>query len=295
MLHVTNGDVALQVLARAVQGELLAWHDALHEGPVHAGIPLEDFSYRRAAFIGAAGWAPLAEVQAQFLDRDRKLRAAADHEEVVLWFEHDLYDQLQLAQLLDWFRAHPHPQLSLVCEAEYLGTMTAARAAELFRRRKPVSAEQLKAGSAAWGAFGSPSPFRISASFRHELPFLGPAMQRLLEEYPWTGDGLSRLERQALEALRGGPLSFEELYARAHARREDPVFLGDTVFAWHLERLRADGFVEGAWSLTQRGSSVLEGRADAWAQPRAPRWLGGYEVKDGGVRWAPKLGRLVRA
>jgi hypothetical protein len=185
----------------------------------------------------------------------------------------------------------------MVCEAEYLGTMTPARAEDLFRQRRAVTGAQLKAGSAAWGAFGSANPHRITPAYDADLPFLGPAMQRLLEEYPWTGDGLSRLERQALEALRGGPLPFEELFPRAHHWREDPVFLGDTVLAWHLERLAADGLVrknDEFWSLGERAAEILEGKTDAWAQPRGARWLGGYEVKDGRLRWDPKLARLVR-
>ncbi|MGH8739346.1 MAG: hypothetical protein ACREUN_00470 [Burkholderiales bacterium] len=295
MLHITNGDCAVEVLERAVQGEFLPWRDALHEGPVHAGIPLQDLSRRRAAFIAGAGWAPLVRVQESFIQRDATLVDAMRHEEVVLWFEHDLYDQLQLIQVLDWFRVHPHPKLSLVCEAEYLGTMTPGRAADLFRERSAVTDAQLRAGSAAWGVFASAHPTRITQAFNRHLPFLGPALRRLLEEYPWAGDGLSRLERQAMEALQGGPLPFEELFPRAHQRREEPVFLADAVFAWHLERLKADGFVEGAWSLTQKGRSVLEGKADAWAQPRRARWLGGYEVKDGRLRWDPGLAYLVRA
>jgi hypothetical protein len=32
--------------------------------------------------------------------------AARGEDEIVLWFEHDLYDQLQLLQLLDWLAVH---------------------------------------------------------------------------------------------------------------------------------------------------------------------------------------------
>jgi hypothetical protein len=296
VLHITNGDCAVQVLARAVQGEFLPWRDVLHEGPVHAGIPLEDLSRRRAAFIAQAGWAPHVRVQESFIQRDATLLNAMQHEEVVLWFEHDLYDQLQLIQLLDWFCIHPHPRLSLVCEAEYLGTMTPARAAELFRQRRPVTQAQLGAGSRAWGAFGSPAPMRIRTETVQGLPFLGAALRRLLEEYPWRGDGLSRLERQALEALHDGPLPFDKLFARAHHQCEDPVFLGDAILAWHLERLAAEGFVgqKVFWSLGGRGEEILAKKADAWAQPRRARWLGGYEVRDGRLRWDPDLARLVR-
>lgn len=292
MLHITNGDSAVEVLARAVDGELLPWRDVLHEGPVHAGLPLDALSQRRAAFIASAGWGSLPSVQQQFAERDATLRDAGRHDEVVLWFEHGLYDQLQLIQLLDWFAAHPHPQLSLVCEAEYLGTMTPARAADLFAQRRRVSAAQLTAGSSAWGAFGSPHPHKINTAFVDALPFLGAAMRRLLQEFPWTGDGLSRTERQALEALealRDGPLAFAELFARAHQRREDPVFLGDAVLLWHLARLEADGLVEKnhEWRLTPRGEQVLAGKVDAWSRFRRPRWLGGYEVKDARLRWDP--------
>jgi hypothetical protein len=296
MLHITNGDCAVGVLARAVQGELLPWRDVLHEGPVHAGLPLADLSRRRAAFIASTGWGSLPDVSKSFEERDAALAAAGRHDEVVLWFEHDLYDQLQLLQLLDWFAAHPHSKLSLVCEAEYLGTMTSARAAELFQKRRTVSPAQLRAGSAAWGAFGSADPRGIRLAPVPELPFLAPALRRLLEELPWTRDGLSRLERQVLEALRDGPLAFDALFARAHHHREDPVFLGDSVLALHLERLAADGLVKkqaALFAITEKGSAVLEGAVDAWTLPRRPRWLGGYEIRSGRLRW--DQGKGVRA
>jgi hypothetical protein len=293
VLHITNGDCAVAMLSRAVQGELLPWRDVLHEGPVHAGLPLQDLSRRRAAFIASTGWGSLPDVSKNFEERDAALAAAGRHDEVVLWFEHDLYDQLQLIQLLDWFAAHPHPDLSLVCEAEYLGTMMPARAEQLFRARRPVSGAQLKAGGAAWGAVGSADPRNIRLEPVPELPFLAPALHRLLEELPWTGDGLSRLERQVLEALRDGPLAFEALFPRAHHHREEPVFLGDAVLALHLKRLAADGLVKksGAlFSISARGSKVVEGKVDAWAISRTPRWLGGYEIRSGRLRWDPNKG-----
>jgi hypothetical protein len=297
VLHITNGDCAAAVLSKAVQGQILPWRDVLHEGPVHAGLPLEALSRWRAAFIASLGWGEHTAVEKQFAERDAAMREAARHEEVVLWFEHDLYDQLQLIQLLDWFAAHPHARLSLVCEAEYLGTMTPARAADLFAARRRVSAAQLDAGSAAWSAFGSPNPRRIRLDSVPELPFLAPALYRLLEEFPWTRDGLSRLERQVLEALSDGPLPFAELFHRAHHNREDPVFLGDSVLAFHLDRLAADGFLRKAerFSITAAGAAVLARKADAWSLSRRPRWIGGYEVRSGRLRWDPDAVRLVNS
>src|SRR5258706_14842455 len=298
-LHITNGDHAVELLrAAGMQGEILPWRDVLHEGPVRADLPLEELSRLRAKFIAEAGWGERKAVTAGFAERDARLRAAYSHAEVVLWFEHDLYDQLQLIQLLAWFAVHRHSNLTLVCEAEYLGRMTPARAAELFTTRKKVLRRDLDVGLAAWAAFGAHDPFALRPDAFHtpNLRFLPAALRRLLEEYPWTQDGLSRIERQALFALDGAPLPFGRIFER-NAAQEDPIFLGDTVLEWHLKRMRHDGLVEGGehWAITGKGREVLRGKLDAWDEPRAPRWLGGVEVRDGRPRWDVVSGRLVDA
>src|SRR5689334_13887073 len=85
-LHVTNGDSTVMELARTgLAQRILAWRDALHEGPVPRG---DDDARRRARaeFLGVE----VAELEA----RDRALDEHGGA--YVLWFEADLYDQLQL-------------------------------------------------------------------------------------------------------------------------------------------------------------------------------------------------------
>lgn len=264
MLHITNGDRALAVLSQAVEGRFLPWRDVLHEGPVRGGLTLEELSAERARFIAGAGWGSLEKVDRDFSERDAIFRRAGEHDEIVLWFEHDLYDQLQLIQVLDGLAELRGPPISLVCEAEYLGTIEPERAAELFALRTPLTRRHFQEGTAAWTAFRSPDPRDIEKLTIRALPFLPAALRRHLEEFPWTTDGLSRLERSIVEALKDGPLPFDELFQRV---QEEPRFLGDTVLAWHLERLRRN--------------------------ERRPRWLGGYEVRDESVRWDPASARLV--
>ena len=263
MLHITNGDCAVAVLSHVVPGPILPWRDVLHEGPVRAGLSLEELSRERAQFIADAGWGNFSEVSQNFRERDAAFRRAGEHDEIVLWFEHDLYDQLQLIQVLDGLAALRGPPISLVCEAEYLGDMAPERAAELFALRNPLVRRHFQEAQAAWAAFRSPDPQRLENLRTTSLPFLAAAIRRHLEEFPWTTDGLSRTQRRIRDALKDGPLPLPEVFRRT---REEPAFLGDTVLAWYVERL------------------------DNWL----PRWLGGYEVKDQALRWDPALSRLVR-
>ena len=100
MLHVTNGDIVVDHLRRAgLAADALAWADVLHEGPVPAGLDDAGLRRVRAEFLAAADGLDAGAVRRRFEERDRALSAnhAGDY---LLWFEADLYDQLQLAQIL---------------------------------------------------------------------------------------------------------------------------------------------------------------------------------------------------
>jgi hypothetical protein len=150
MLHITNGDSAATLLRQAaLPGEVLAWKDVLHEGPVPAGLSPAQLRPVRARFIAARGWAPEGEVLADLERRDMVVDRVGKNEEVVLWFEHDLYDQLQLLQVLDRFATKNGnvPALSLIAidafpgvEPFYgLGQLTPAQLSSLFWPRPAVT------------------------------------------------------------------------------------------------------------------------------------------------------------
>jgi hypothetical protein len=82
--------------AHGVEGPILTWRDILHEGPVPA-VPGPRLRELRARFLAGESGLSYDEVRAELESRDDAL-AAADR--LVLWFEHDLYDQLQLVQVL---------------------------------------------------------------------------------------------------------------------------------------------------------------------------------------------------
>lgn len=324
MLHITNGDVAAEkIRAAGMRGEVLPWRDVLHEGPVPAGMPLDDLSAVRARFVAARGWADVAEAARQFAERDAVLRSFREHEEVVLWFEHDLYDQLQLIQLLDFFAGEEggETRLSLICGEEYLGPSEPERLAERFGGRKTVGPAELALASAAWNAFTAPDPRAVetvAAGNTAALPWLAPALRRHLEQLPSLRHGLSRSERQALEALAGGPMTVAEAFRASHHAREAPVWLGDLTFAAYLEDLgqghlalvtMEDGervsaprgedeqraFFARRVAITDTGRAVLDGREDRVRLNGIDRWLGGVHLKGREIawRWDEEAGRVA--
>ncbi len=334
MLHITNGDsVGGTLRETGLPGDILTWRDILHEGPTPAGLSLEQMSQLRAQFLADRALGDYQELQADFMHRDTKLAQFAAHKEVVLWFEHDLYDQLQLIQLLDWFSRHVHQAntISLICINAFpgitnfigLGQLDASQLRSLYETRHPLIQEELTLGSEAWNAYCSPDPKALEAFLQKDtsaLPFLKAALQRHLEQFPSLQGGLSRTERQILEVVSSGSHKPLEIFLATQEKEESP-FLGDTPFWFYLSSLctsekpllkRADDgtfslptpdhpdptFREQVLILTDEGRNALDGQSDFIKINRGiDRWLGGVHLQgqDAAWRWDTQQARLVQA
>jgi hypothetical protein len=304
MLHITNGDAVIELFhAAGVPGVYLSWRDSLHDGAVPETSSLEALSEIRARALSGFGWASYGELREDFMQRDRALEKFRDHDETVIWFEHDLYDQLQLLQLLDWFShqdlstAHlsiiqlgTHPE---VPNFHGLGELTAAQLSDLLPARSPITPKQLEIGRDAWSAFRSTDPGRLvelSKQTDEGMPYLARALRRMLEEYPSIKDGLSRTERQLLNAALSGARHRKELYAQSQKLEDCPW--GDASVFLRLDRLvsgRNPALVcVGAdeFAITDHGKRVMAGSAD-WVtfQNGFDTWIGGVHLTESNPFW----------
>ena len=315
MLHITNGDAAGALISKAnLGGDMLPWNDVLHEGAVRDGLTLEELSEERAQFIAACGWGELNDVRAEFRSRNERLKRSAD-EEVVLWFEHDLYDQLQLIQLLDWFADRNPTKLTLICVGEHenvadfhgLGQLNQQQMSELFPLRREVTPEQFALARRAWAAFGAEDPRGIEWLLEegtNALPFLRAALLRHLQQFPSASNGLSRTESNILRALDArGRCAMPELFEASQAE-EESRFLGDSTFAqMYLEPLcrcavpAVRSSVGGEiFEITDTGRAALREAEDHIERNGIDCWRGGAHLHGVATwRWHEADQRLVCA
>jgi hypothetical protein len=291
MLHITNGE-SVSLPQTGLPGQVIYWNDILHDGPVPRGLPLQELSRIRANFIAEFFGMPLSEVS--FVQRDEAISRFRDHEEVVLWFEHDLYDQLQLLQILDWF-SQQHlggTRLSLISVNRYLGSMHPEQLRPLFDSRHEVNARELKTARTAWDAFCSSEPTGLAALVDEDtsaLPFLRDALLRHLEQFPSLHNGLSRAERQILQLTGSGISGFGELFPAAQ-KMEENIWMGDSTFQQYLRRLAGAKHplldsVNSGFLTTDFGRAVYEGKEDHVRANGINRWLGGVHLCEGAPVW----------
>jgi hypothetical protein len=282
----------------------------------------------RARFLSDCGWGREQALLSSFERRDRHLlEALRDHLQVVLWFEHDLYDQLQLLDVLAL--AHTEgaaPELIVVGSFPGrpsfagLGELTASELETLWPSRSRATPAAREAAAGAWAALQASEPTGLAEWATRdttELPFLAPALRRLLEELPAPADGLSGTERRALHAVAAGAHSPPAAFVAAQ-RLEEAPFLGD---AWFYRTLSALGqgatrlletddgrplppppplsdspqFARLRLRVTVNGEQTLRGAADRVELLDLDRWVGGTHVTpDSAWRWDATALKLVR-
>jgi hypothetical protein len=321
-LHVANGSATTMTIeAAGIPGACSIWADPLYEGPVPAGLSdleLLDVRLRHLAEPGDLTWSAWAggDLSLDPANDLREWRATLErhesYDELILWFEHDLFDQLNLIQLLTWIREHlPSTKpVSLICIGSFpgrpdfrgLGELTPDELKPLLDTRQPVSDPQYDAARRAWQAFREPTPETLDELRQREssaLPYLAQAITRFLQEYPWTRDGLSRTERRLLELANGKRIALWEAFPRMH-EGERAYYVTDASLAALAETLsrsspslltldvsgRAEAHVlRGTVALTDTGQSVLSGRLDRVAACGIDRWLGGVHLQSEGRLW----------
>ena len=251
---------------------MIVWRDVLHEGDVPPGDPRNRAGEARATFLAGNGHGSRERILADLAAADAALIEALDAgRETVLWFEHDLHDQLQLIQILTRIAGHPgRDAVRMITLDSFpgrpgfrgLGELSAEQLVTLWPTRAAIPANAYATATRAYAALQESDAETLAALGAEpsaELPYLGAALRRLLQERPWSGPGLARSERQILRAVADGARTPVEIFL-ATQRMEEAPFSGDT---WIFKRI--DDLAAGALPMLEETASGLaltpEGRA----------------------------------
>lgn len=314
-LHIRCGsDIRLTLEAAGLEGDFLEYSDPVCQGPVTAG---ENLLQLRADFINQAyedGSLQKQEKTLTILDQAEQAlaRAASEYARVVLWFEHDSYDQLILCRVLAHFAEHGSPEvLEMVTTNHYpgiprfigLGQLDGDALLKLWQTRASVTAEQLALGRRGWQALQQAEPTALAelaaSPDAHSLPYLSPALTRHLQELPSTTNGLGLTERLVLEPLHGYAQTVGQLFRRLMLETEPLPWLGDLMY-WHIVRSLLESSTppievtaetrHADWPhqqvrLTDTGIALLRRELDWMNCQPTERWLGGIRLASGEPDW----------
>src|SRR6266581_320968 len=103
-----------------IPGRHVAFREILVAGPTPANVSPHDWIEQRARFLAENYDHNLLRIRTELLDQELMLDQALHEDEVVLWFEHDLFCLINFLYLLG--RLAKSRRLSMVWCAAPLGT-----------------------------------------------------------------------------------------------------------------------------------------------------------------------------
>jgi hypothetical protein len=322
-LHVANGSATTNLIqAAGIPGHVSIWADALYDGPVPDGLSDTELLRLRAGDLADLAETPYAEVVRGLQAWREVIERVDSYDELVLWFEHDLFDQLNLIQLLSWLKGRllSRTVVSLIEVGKFpgrsafkgLGELTPGELKSLLETRRPVAEERYVLAERAWSALRQETPEALD-ELRHAdtraMPFLSTALKRFLEEYPWTADGLSRSERRLLSIASSDPVELIAAFSLMH-QDETAYYITDLSLLSLLKdfsrpsqplvsisgtSLRKISIQNGTVTITEKGRAILNGELDRVATYGIDRWFGGTHItgRDKVWRWDDASDRPV--
>ena len=309
-IHLRCGSDIRENLRRAgLSGHFQTFTDPFCIGPVNAGTRDRQIE-ERSLFIDEAFALGLDQARRREQREYDALDRALDSPRLVLWFEHDSYDQLILAYLLHYLGTRRvRARVELIAVDAVPGVRHFVGLAQLapevlgwlWRQRRPVDSALLALGREAWRAITSETPERLdrlSQRVTPELPMLGRALRRHLLELPDEDTGLGLSEQLAMQLVaERGPIRAGEVFSALTHEREPLPYLGSDMFWWMLQPLLAGRRpilhchdTGGDWpdrrlSVTDFGHRVLSGH-QSWLNTHPPRrWVGGVAIDGDRDSW----------
>lgn len=290
-----------------IEGRHVAFRDVLVAGPVPGNVSQHEWVEQRARFLAENYDQHLLKIRNELLDQEKMLDDIRHEDEIVLWFEHDLFCLANFLYLLVRLAKAKH--LSVIWCPTPLGTSAEEQIPNFYHSRAAALPSMLRAAAGAWTAYTAADPTELNRLLYHDapdFPFLRDGLLLHAARFPSTTNGLGEVERRAMEGIAAGATDFGSLFARFD--EAPPRYgIGDGEFLRHLRRLASCAIPmitiseipgetppKALFALTPAGESVLEGNADFVDLNNAGYWLGGAHLTHEHLwRWNPAQREIV--
>ncbi len=290
ILHITNGDSTTDYLRKLkFSGEFITWREMLCEGKTITNVGSEQFWKTRFDFLKSSYKVSKKKFIDYTLKEYRNLCQKKNQDEIVLWFEYDLFCQINMIAMISWLKKHrKEQQISLVCSGKVKGSKKLLGLSELsqnqieehYKNRIELTTDDIEYADYIWQLYCSDSPLRLETvhKFNPMSPFqyLTAALEAHLQRFPSIENGLNAVENFVLETTHNHQLSSEKALIEKLLSSQKVYGFGDVQYLEKIQRLKSLFATFNPVKLNKMGKKVLEKQQNFYRQIRNDiSYLGG--------------------
>ncbi|NIG51853.1 DUF1835 domain-containing protein [Chitinophaga sp. Cy-1792] len=298
-LHVLNGDAVLTAFNQSsLPGDIVVCREVLCEGKVKNTKDPDVFFESRAKHLEFHYGIDKQSYYTQVVQELEKIKPSGSLQEIILWFDNDLFCQFNLLFMIHLIRQR-FKALPLITLVDLPRHPTPENYATLFETRTTLTETDLEIADDIWDALCLDTPQALEL-FSHmnngHFKHMATAITAHLSRFPNTENGLSSIQEFFLQRLQMGDYRWYDLYKLFWDSL--PVYgFGDFQLDVMTNRMIKAGVLEQddqMLRITSLGSEILANEENYMDYaPMEHRWLGGVRLKTSRWRWNKKLQRLV--
>lgn len=272
-IHIVNGDCTRISLEESpMEGDIVVWRELLCDGPVSEPVFSDEFWHARYAYFEKELDVPRLEYFDKTIKELMKVEFLEEVDEVVLWFEYDLFCQVNLMALCSFLLENFRKDViySMVCvgrEKDRSGWQNLAdykpeEFPALYENRINMSRASFEYAHECWKVYAKKDKQAIlNFNFRKNKRFkyFHVAMQQELERFP-DANGWSQIDRKIVALLSEGRHTLKDLVKLLliWQKTETVYGFGDLQYVKRLQKL--EGYFEekdGVLVLNHEGAKIL--------------------------------------
>jgi len=273
-LHISNGGTFTKRLKTfGIKEPILSWEEMLCEGPTTYNIETRELFRLRQDFLSKN-----YDLEIDFKAYNKEIKKLDDVDnisEIVLWFEYDLFCQINMLAVINLlYQRDIKKPLYLVCSGRVEGEKELKSLSQLkdtqlkshFDNKVLLNEDDIELAKTLWGIYCGKDhnlfkPFIVTKS---SFQYLGSCLKAHLLRFPDSKNGLGTLEQNLLKLLEK-----HEIVSRHHLVGYAINYQGYYGYGnLQYERLikNLEPFIEdrdGHIKLNELGESVLNGKKNA--------------------------------
>lgn len=289
LLHITNGDsFTTKLESLKLKGDIITWREMLCEGKTLNNVGSESFWKTRFEFLHKNYKVSKSRFIESTLKEYRSLCNHKQQDQIVLWFEYDLFCQINMLAVISWIKVHrKYAEVSLVCSGNEdetdrlygLSELSDEQLLNLYENRTILSRDDIEYADYVWQLYCSDSPIRLEnlSDFKDfQFKYLSDAITAHLKRFPTIKNGLNEIENHVLQlAIEKKPTSKKELLGNI-LKDQGLYGFGDMQYEKVISTLKPLFSTFNPVRLSKKGKEILEGQTSYYSNIRDNEaYLGG--------------------
>lgn len=278
LLHITNGDSFTERLqALKIKGDIITWREMLCEGKTLTNVGSETFWKARFEFLHKNYKVSKSWFIEKTLKEYRSLCNHKQQNEIVLWFEYDLFCQINMLAVLSWLKTHrKYAEISLVCSGKEDDTdkmyglcdLSDEQLLNLFENRTVLKQGDIEYADYVWQLYCSDNPIRLENLTdleEYQFDYLSDAISNHLQRFPSIKNGLNRMENNILQLAIDKKPSSKKALLKTVLNNQGELGFGDSQYERAINRLRPLFNTFNPVRLTKKGKEILDNQTSYYS------------------------------